>query len=349
VAYGQRRCLVLRSRVSRYISCHPSYLIVVISLDVKSPEGLANHAETLSDYLYEYGGYPSLRGDYSVRFFEYLLSACWPKLHRRFCSWQGLGFIRTLEERVDLLKEHIDMIGTSAGPHESFSDRGPGDRTLVHLLYANRDNVFESMVPSVLPLEICQPLPSLNNLREAIVNAVEKGEWRDLYTGKTALDFHYLVYAIFLLAGQAIRKIKDHSKPLKQTGATNKASYDSLVKEFKKQILAAVLPMKLLQYVLSSTIFKKHVHVWTNDGAYLSELLPKWSQKRNNMRFGKKRGILATSKDGPSEEGPNDGGGDMPEESPTSGLGGENVDISKEGCEDDGDEDHAPEVCKPIY
>ena len=77
-------------------------------MDISTPQGLADHVETfkLCDYLYEYGEHKLQWAKYSERFFTYLLSACWEKLYQWFCSWQGLGFIRSFETREYLL-EHI--------------------------------------------------------------------------------------------------------------------------------------------------------------------------------------------------------------------------------------------------
>jgi hypothetical protein len=323
-------------------------------MDVSTPEGLASHAETLSDYLYEYGeANPDQRRKYSSQFFNYLLSACWEKLYLRFISWQRLGFIRSFEERVDLLNGHLELIGTPAGPDETYMDRGPGDRTLTDLLFLNEEYLFEHMLPSVLPRDTL-PLPLFSKLREAVVEADPDNRLKCLYTKETALEFHYLVYCVFLLSGQAIKQIKDRNKVLKETKSTKK-EYPSLVDEFKKCIEAAVLPMKLLQCVLSSTVFKRHICIWTNDGESLDELLPKWPQKADNLRFGIKQKFLAESKKGPSKESPTEGGdrggGTLKE---TTEGGGENdsASVSRESpagdCNDDDNDEDAPEVCKPI-
>jgi hypothetical protein len=287
-------------------------------MDLSTPTGLADHAETLSEYLYEYGKYCDKRAESSEVFFDYLISACWPKLYRRFCSWRGLGLIRNFEDRVDLLNGHLELIGTPAGPKESFMDRGAGDRTLVHFLYHN-EVVFNAMLPSVLDNNVVS-VSVFDHLRKAVHNACQLNDLTNIYTKETALGFHYLVYCSFLLAGQALRKIKDHQAPLKLVGAERKSGYSLLVERFKSCIAAAVAPLKLLQYVLSSTVFKRHIGVWTNDGESLEELLPKWSQKRDNLDFGRKREILAKSK-GSSRESP---------------------------TEDDNDDDDVPEVCKSV-
>ena len=55
-------------------------IVVVISMDVLNPSGLANHAETLADYLYKYGEHKTQWKEYSGLFYTYLLSSCCEKL-----------------------------------------------------------------------------------------------------------------------------------------------------------------------------------------------------------------------------------------------------------------------------
>ena len=286
-------------------------------MDVSSPKGLANHAETVCDYLYDYGGNTFQWSEYSKKFFKYLLSVCWEKIHRRFSSWRGLSLIRKFEERVDLLNGHLDLIGTLASPNENFMQRGPGDRSLTHFLFRNDISVFDSMLQQVLPHDMCyQPPQSVfKNLREVVRHAFQD-DLTPLYTKETALGFHYLVYGAFLLAGQAIRKIKDGRTPLNQEKAEKKKDYHVQVKNLEAYIGAAVLPMKLLQCVLSLTVFKRHIGVWTNDGECVDELFPKWSQKRDDMMFGKKRQILSESKQGPSKKSPTNDDDDKDDDVP---------------------------------
>ena len=51
--------------------------------------------------------------------------------------------------------------------------------------------------------------------------------------------------------------------------------------------------------MLSSKVFKSHLGVWTSEGASLKHILPRYEEKRDYLRFGKDRDILATSKKGP--------------------------------------------------
>lgn len=308
-------------------------IVVVISMDVSNPGGLANHAETLADYLYEYGEDKTKRKEYSGLFYTYLLSSCWEKLYSRFSSWQRLGLIRSFEEKVVLLEGHLKLIGSLVGPNVDFMEQGPGsgDMTFTQFLYLNGDAIFGSdagsgMLVSVLPPDLGLSNSVFDKLREAIYDA-SKDSKSYLYTKETSLGFHYLVYCAFLLAGHAIREIKDHHVGLNQTGAENKEGYHELVDKFKGRIRAAVLPMKFLHCVLSSTVFKRHIGIWTNDGESIDNILPKWLEKSDNLKFGKKRLLLSKLKLGPSKE--------VPSEEVLSGT--------------DDDDDDAPEVCKFIY
>ena len=282
---------------SEYIFLLPSQISYgCISMDVSSPTGLANHAETVCDYLYNYGGGDGTqRNEYSKKFFKYLLSACWEKVYRRFSSWQALSLIRKFQDRVDLLKGHLSLIGTSASSNDNFA-RGPGDRSLIQFLHWNK--VVFGMLEQVLPDD---PKSVFEKLRDEVIDHAFADSSMPLYTKETALAFHYLVFGAFLLAAQAIVKIKDGRRPLNQSNAQKKNEYVSQVDHFKKCIAAAVLPMKLLQCVLSSTAFKQHIGVWTSNGESVSELFPIWSQKSLDVKFGIDRQILSTLKQGPSK------------------------------------------------
>jgi hypothetical protein len=144
------------------------------------------------------------------------------------------------------------------------------------------------MLPQALPHDMNPPQsPSVfDKFHQAAVYAFEKDDLKPLYTEKTALGFHYIVYCIFLLTGEAIILIKDHSTSLNTAGTKNPL-YSSLVEEFKVHIRGAVMPMKFLQFVLSSTVFKRHIAVWTNDAECLDILLPKWMEKKDNLIYGK--------------------------------------------------------------
>jgi hypothetical protein len=328
---------------TRSLSRHPKYLRVVISLDISTPQGLADHVETLSDYLYEYGEHKLQRAKYSEQFFIYLLSACWGKLYRRFCSWQGLGFIRSFETREYLLEAHLNLIGKPGGPKDDYLDRGSGDRTLSHFLYLNMNVIFDVILPSFPRKMGSSSIKEFDKLREAVKEAYN-GNLKCLYTKDTALGFHYLVYFSFILAGQVMKRIKDVSLSLKKK---KNVEDKALKEEYQKNVGAAVLPMKLLQTLLSSTVFQRHICVWTNDGETIDSLLPKWSEKKDNVVFGETVQIVATSKEStlkksplkesPLKESPAEGG-DEDGDAKKSPGGDSNDD------DDDGVDDNTPDA-----
>ena len=113
------------------LSPHLRCLTVSTSLDISTPEGLANHAESVSCYLYEFGCNKTLRGKHSKSFLLYLLAASWSKLHSCFC---GLSFIQQLEKGItsNTLVDHIEMIGFEFGPRALPEELSAGDHTLAN-------------------------------------------------------------------------------------------------------------------------------------------------------------------------------------------------------------------------
>jgi hypothetical protein len=313
-------------------------------MDFSSPTGLASHAKTLSDYLYDYGKRQDQRSVYSRQFFIYLISACWRKLHRRFCSWQGLGFIYHLERSFIVFKGHLDQIGKRGGLPLYIVDGavGPGDRTLIECLHLNTEifDILHSVLPPDFPEEFKLSEPVFGKLSKAVVKAYS-GDFAGFYTKDTAHDFHVFVYCAFLLAGQALRMIHDSFPPLAKRGIEKKPEYEKLVNDYKLSISAATMPMKLLQCLLSSSVFQRHIKIWTDNGESLGKILPKWQDKVDNLKFGKLRRILSDLKSGPSSQSATEGGDsveidDASKESPT------------EDDDEDEDDDNALEVCKFI-
>lgn len=290
-------------------------------MDVVTPKGLADHAESVSCYLYEYGraGDKALRSKYSKSFFLYLLAASWMKLHARFRSWRALSFIRELERGITegYVVSQIEEIGNDYGPVIP-QVIGPGDCTLADFFSKNEKFLCEMITYAchTLPDEIRIQLsklvnPSPSESEDAIHDktftfnvfgeAVERTlkEKKPLYTKETALTFHYLLYFAFLMAGRALRGIKDYHQKFK-SAAPKKRSEPA--QDYKSEIEAAELPIRFLICMLSSKAFKSHITVWTSKGASLKVILPRFTEKRDCMIFGKDRDILALSKQGPDPE-----------------------------------------------
>ena len=140
-----------------------------------------------------------------------------------------------------------------------------------------------------------------NRFREAVELALK--EKKALYTKETASDFHCLLYLSFIMAGRALREIKDsyaltkqHHKSLAEVGDAI-ADYN-----LKTAISAAELSVRFLVCMVSSSVFKLHMRVWTNEELSLKHMLPRYGEKGNYMRFGKEREILASAKLGPQSD-----------------------------------------------
>lgn len=285
-------------------------------MNVLSPEGLANHAESVSCYLYEYGRASSkaLRNKYSKSFFTYLLAASWMKLYSRFCSWQALGFIMGLERAIldDGIASMVKEVGdpSSFHPFELPEELGPGDRSLADFFLQNKEYLLPMLADTceTLPTSLYSQLAeyansslsrsegaielTFNAFCEAASLALNREERKPLYTKKTALSFHCLLYLSFLMTGRALREIKDSHQAL--NGA--KVGDGPNVCKYRTAIRAAELPVRLLIYVLSSTAFRLHMGVWSYDGIKLSTMQPHFRLKKAYKSFGTDRKIRASSK-----------------------------------------------------
>jgi len=277
-------------------------------MDVSTHEGLANHAESVSCYLHEYGRNQAFRSEYSKSFFIYLLAASWSKLHSRFRSWQALGFIRQLE--LSITGSSLEkMITEDEFQYEL--ELGPGDRTLAD--FFSRNKIFLlAMVDShckSLPDEVKSRLSHLTHSPSGSTltfnefsKAAELARKNEavLYTKDTVLDFHCLLYLSFLMAGNALGDIKDAHLRLNNHNGKKKPD---VVETYKLAIKAAEVSIRFLVCMLSSSAFKSHMNFWTDGGLSLRHILPSFDRKREYMIFGKDRKIIGSSKMGP---GPTD-------------------------------------------
>jgi hypothetical protein len=305
--------------VSRSLPYHPRCLIVSTSMDVSTPEGLANHAKSVSCYLYEYGRTTdrTLRSKYSNTFFLYLLAASWLKQHSRFCSWRALSFIQELEKGVE---KGIESQLKDYSPLELPQELGPGDHTLANFYSLNKKYLCPMMtdvcenLPPILKSQLSkQANPSPSGSEEAIHDkkltfnafseAVELAlkEKKAFYTEETAMTFHCIIYLSFLMTGRALRIIKDSHQALNL--GTSKPTKMDATQVYKRAIHAAQLPVLFLINLLSSSSFMLHMEVYTHGGLNIKYSLPnfKKSLKKDFVQFGKDRHILA-SKLGPSKD-----------------------------------------------
>jgi hypothetical protein len=292
--------------VSRSLSYHPRFLIVSTSIHADTPKGLADHAESVSSYLFDYGRATDgkRRNTLSQSFFCYLFAASWYKMHLRFCSWQALGFIEMLETYLgekfaQKVKDYEDSNLTL--PEEL----GPGDRTLATFFIKNKSQLVFSMtdIGKMLPPrqfyhlfeeenQVAIPL-MLDKFDEAAKLAGKDG--KALYNIEIAAIFHCILYFSFLLVGRTLARLKGYRDKFNKKG-------NKTFRDYKAAVRAAELPVRFLVYLLSSRAFKLHMGVWTNEGIDIKPVLPIFEKKASYLDFGKNRKILGPSRMGSSSD-----------------------------------------------
>lgn len=226
------------------------------------------------------------------------------KIHKRLCSWRALGFIQQLElgisDKCKVLESQIDAIGTQFGPDELPPELRSGDRTLADFFLKNKNFLKE------MAKEVCCSLPNevrsgLHLSFDAFGNAADLalGKKEALYTKENILVFHSFLYFSFLLAGRALRDIKDSQVVLCPIKSTSQR-YATAADHYKKSIEAAELPVRFLICMLSSNALHLHLTVWTNNGVTLRTILPDFACKKTYVTYGLERSFLASSKLGPN-------------------------------------------------
>ena len=160
---------------------------------------LGSHAKTVCSYLNDFKathpdpeGHPA--GDNQTgcgrKFFNYLISFCWRRLHRRFTSWAGLGFVYHLEftwlklQNEDAINEY---------PYwGSFNTAHTGDKSLTNFLNKHR------FILPVLSALLVRVGSFKTRTFDSLIQAVEAGQ-PSLFTKHTAADFHKLVFGGFIM------------------------------------------------------------------------------------------------------------------------------------------------------
>jgi hypothetical protein len=167
-------------------------------MDFSSPRGLANHAESVSHYLYVFGRNKHRRTKISQLFFHYLLAASWNKMFRRFSSWRSLHFIEQLE-----LGLNGDIIGDDYFPSYP-EELGPGDRSLAKFFLKNKSYLCKMIRKTAERLNLPSGFDfTFKAFDNAVAHAMEN-ENMVFYTKESTLDFHYLLYFAFLMTGKAL-------------------------------------------------------------------------------------------------------------------------------------------------
>ena len=184
------------------------------------------------------------------KFFNYLLSFCWEKLHRRFTSWAGLGFTERLEltwaelESSDAINEYSQW--------DSFNIPYTGDKSLARFLKKH------NFIPTVLDAILVRSQAIFDRGAESmippfssLIGAIQAEE-PALFTKNTAKDFHRLVLGTFIMLTAELEQFKTHYRTWKQLDADVR---DTAMQSFRR----IGLYTRLLLNILASTSFRAYV------------------------------------------------------------------------------------------
>lgn len=217
---------------------------------------LADHAQAVSSYLKDFSSYPKSRREYSDRFFEYLLSVCWPKLRRRITSWHGLGFISILGNT------DIPAMKIADFKHWSIFQKAgrKGDTSLANFLVKNYKHI------RLISSKYSKDALDLENLMGAVRTFLEDPSSPTFYNKDTAFEFHRLVYTGFLAFSVLLEIVKHFVKLNKREPS----------REIRSAFVLLTCITRLLLHILSSTAFKNHITVWTNHGRNMALVTPQY-------------------------------------------------------------------------
>ncbi|KAF8336794.1 hypothetical protein F5887DRAFT_985724 [Amanita rubescens] len=220
---------------------------------------LGSHAKTVCSYLNDFKAASSdLKGNpkgddqmgYGRKFFNYLLSFCWEKLHRRFTSWPGLGFVYHLEltwlklENSDAINEYSQW--------ESFDIPHTGDNSLTKFL--KKHDFIPVVLDAILTRGRAFETASFRSLMGAVQN-----DQHALFTKNTAKDFHRLVLGTFIMLTAELEQFKTHYRNWKQLDANAR---NTAMQSFRR----IGLYTRLLLNILASTSFRTYMMFMAQGG-----------------------------------------------------------------------------------
>ncbi|KAM6490168.1 hypothetical protein JOM56_014360 [Amanita muscaria] len=135
------------------------------------------------------------------QFSEYLVAACWRKMHRRIRNWAAVGLVHDLSKISDeMLSRVLNMITYSSQP----------DVKLAHQLLSQDEGL--SIIMKCYPIDSPSdtgpnpPHGGLQRLWQSALNGTI------LYTRDTALEFHHFVVATLITYTRALKCLHDAEK-----------------------------------------------------------------------------------------------------------------------------------------
>ena len=218
----------------------------------------------MADYLNQYKGAatPQAREKLSNRFFEYLLSECYPKLYQRISTFPALAFAYGLVAHWPTFHVHITQFQWE---DQEFVRQGTGDGTLATCIKRNANylNLLEDAFGPQAPDQYRSFLKDHERFKH-LVSAAEScidSKTNPLYTKDSAESFHRFLFAALVMYAVSINQLRRAFKtPL--LDAEEERGAIRLAKGFTR----------ILVNVLSSSSFKRHMRVITLDGKFLSYL-----------------------------------------------------------------------------
>ncbi len=215
---------------------------------------LGSHAKTVCSYLNDFKAtHSDLEDDpagdnqagYSRKFFNYLISFCWGRLHRRLTSWAGLGFVDKLEstwlglENEDTIDEYQHW--------GSFNMAHTGDKSLTNFL-----NKHRFILPLLDALLLRLGTGSFKHGSfDCLTEAVEESQ-PFIFAKHTAREFHKLVCGAFIMLTALLEEFKAYHKTWRNM---NDETRDMALRCFRR----IGLYTRLLLNILASTSFRHYM------------------------------------------------------------------------------------------
>ena len=213
---------------------------------------LGSHAKTVCSYLNDFKAtHSDLEDDpagdnqagYSRKFFNYLISFCWGRLHRRLTSWAGLGFVDKLQSTW-LALENEDAINEFSR-WESFNMAHTGDKSLTNFL--SKHKFILPLLDALLLRTGSFEAGSFVSLTEAV-----KENQSSLFTKDTAAEFHKLVCGGFIMLTALLEEFKAHYRTWRNMDDETR---DTALRCFRR----IGLYTRLLLNILASTSFRHYI------------------------------------------------------------------------------------------
>ncbi|KAF8330230.1 hypothetical protein F5887DRAFT_1081931 [Amanita rubescens] len=245
-----------------------------------------SHAKTVCAYLNDYRlGDQTAREDYSAKFWNYLFSVSWKKMHGRMASWSGRGFIDTLDRGWK-------NVCVNTYPKWEEISKGSGDESLAMVIsntQRNHDLVF--WLQLAYP-ESAKPAPFLGTL----IQSIESGQL--LFSQRTAADYHKLVIATFIVVGSILESM-DRSHRTWNGPKKRDPNAKAALKRLKNFTHLAQWFTRLLLSILASASFREYILFMTHEG--IDHLIPRSSCETLYMAEWKQRVLSVPDTNG----GPN--------------------------------------------